>query len=274
VLGFKSSTSHGKRVITASLLVLLLFSCLIFGGTVLFLLLVWVGFSLGNREFFYLLYEKPPARILWLHWFIGTLALGGAYFKGPNGLFLALILGGIFCFIQLMVSFPDQKPFFDYLGKQIFALWYLPLYLPFMILIRKETQGTNWLFFLLAVNYAGDTAAYYVGRTWGRHKLAPLISPRKTIEGSFGGLAANLLIAWIFQATLFSSFPRLAMIGLGLLIGLVSQLGDLLESMFKRTVRAKDSGFIFPGHGGFLDRVDSLLLAAPLVYFFIIFFPR
>jgi phosphatidate cytidylyltransferase len=274
VLGFQSPTSHGKRVITASLIIPLLFSCLYFGGPVLFLILVWAGFFLGNREFFYLLYEKPPAHILWLHWFIGTLTLGGAYFIGPNGLFLALVLGTIFCFIQLMVSFPNQKPFFDSLGKQIFALWYLPLYLPFFILIRKEGHGVNWLFFLLAVNYAGDTAAYYVGRTWGRHKLAPLISPRKTIEGSLGGLAANLLVAWIFQETLFSQYPRVYMIGLGLLIGVVSQLGDLLESMFKRTVRVKDSGSLFPGHGGFLDRVDSLLLPAPLVYFFIVFFQK
>lgn len=271
-MGFKPSTSHGQRLLTASLIIPLLFGCLFFGGPVLFVILLWVCFSLGNREFFYLVYERPRASILWLHWFVGTMALAGAYFKGIDGLFLALILGSVLCFVQFLISFPNQKPFFDSLGKQVFALWYLPLYLPFFILIREKPQGIYWVFFLLAVNYAGDTAAFYVGRTWGRHRLAPLVSPQKTVEGSLGGLAANVLIAWVFQVTLFSSYPELQVIGLGLVIGLVSQLGDLLESMFKRAVRVKDSGSLFPGHGGFLDRVDSLLLPAPLVYFFIVFF--
>ncbi len=154
----------------------------------------------------------------------------------------------------------------------MFALWYLPLFIPFFILIRMEPQGLNWIFFLLAVNYAGDTGAYYMGRTLGRHKLAPMVSPQKTIEGSLGGLAANILVAWIFQMTLFSSHSFLQMASLGLTIGVVSQVGDLLESMFKRTARVKDSGSIFPGHGGLLDRMDSLLLPAPVVYFFIKFF--
>ncbi|MBI5602081.1 MAG: phosphatidate cytidylyltransferase [Deltaproteobacteria bacterium] len=271
-MGLKPSPSHGKRLITASLIIPLLFLALYFGGPVLFIFLVWAGFSLGNREWFYLIYQKPSGFILWLHWFLGSLALWGAYFKGIDGLFLALILGALFCFIYMIVTFPNQKPFFDSLGKQIFALWYLPLYLPFFVLIRKESHGLNWVFFLLAVNYAGDTAAYYVGRTWGRHKLAPLISPQKTIEGSLGGLTANILLAWIFQVTLFPQYPQLQIIGLGLLLGMVSQLGDLLESMFKRTVRVKDSGSLFPGHGGFLDRADSVLLPAPLVYFFVRFF--
>jgi phosphatidate cytidylyltransferase len=154
----------------------------------------------------------------------------------------------------------------------MFALWYLPLLFPFFILIRMNPQGLNWIFFLLVVNYAGDTGAYYVGRTLGRHKLAPLVSPQKTIEGSLGGVAANLLVTWIFQETLFSDYPFMPMASLGLAIGIVSQVGDLLESMFKRTARVKDSGSLFPGHGGLLDRMDSLLLAAPVVYFFIKFY--
>ena len=234
--------------------------------------MAWAGFSLGNREFLHLMHEKPAVFDLWFYWLIGTLALWAAYFKGLEGLFMALILGSIFSFIRWIPSFSKQFRFYESMGKQIFALWYLPLFFPFFILIRKDLQGLYWIFFLLVVNSAGDIGAYYVGRGLGRHKLAPLISPQKTIEGSVGGLAANLLTAWIFQQTLFSCYSLLQMVSLGLTIGIVSQVGDLLESMFKRTARVKDSGSLFPGHGGFLDRVDSLLLPAPVVYFFIKFF--
>jgi phosphatidate cytidylyltransferase len=123
----------------------------------------------------------------------------------------------------------------------------------------------------LAVNYAGDTGAYYVGRGLGRHKLAALISPQKTVEGSLGGLAANVLVAWGFQEIFFSQYTRLPILLLGLTIGVVSQVGDLLESILKRIARVKDSSSILPGHGGFLDRVDSLLLPTPVVYFFMVF---
>jgi phosphatidate cytidylyltransferase len=273
-LDFKPVTSHGKRLITASVIIPLLFLYLYWGGIILFVILVWACFLLGNREFLYLLYHKPPPAILGLNWFFGTLTLGGAYFRGVEGLLAALILGSILGVFQLIFSFPNQKPFFDYLGKQVFALWYLPLYLPFFILIRMQNQGIYWIFFLLAVNYAGDSAAFYVGRSWGRHKLAPMVSPQKTIEGSLGGLTANVLIALIFERTLFPQIPWFLLAGLGLIIGLVSQLGDLLESIFKRTARIKDSGSLFPGHGGLLDRIDSLVLPAPLLYFFIIFFQQ
>ena len=270
-MNFKLSTPHAKRIITAVLIIPLLFVLLYWGGSVGLVLLVWAAFSLGNREFLHLLWEKSMGFDSWFFWLIGTLALWGAYFQGIEGLFMALILGSIFSFIRWIPSFQNHHRFFEFMGKQVVTLWYLPLFLPFFVLIRMDPRGLDWIFFLLTVNYAGDTGAFYVGRTLGRHKLAPMISPQKTIEGSVGGLAANILVTWIFQMTLFPRYSLLRMIALGLAIGVVSQVGDLLESMFKRIARVKDSGSLFPGHGGFLDRLDSLLLPAPLVYFFIVF---
>lgn len=270
-MSLKPSTTHTQRIITAGVLIPLLFVALYWGGPVIFLLLVWAAFLLGNWEFIHLINEKPAGFDLWFFWLIGTLALGGAWSRGVEGLVMALILGSLLTFIRWIPLFPHQNRFFEFIGKQMFALWYLPLLFPFFLLIRMNPQGLNWIFFLLAVNYAGDTGAYYVGRTLGRHKLAPMISPQKTIEGSLGGLAANLLAAWIFQASLFSSYSFIPLASLGLAIGVVSQTGDLLESMFKRTARVKDSGSLFPGHGGLLDRMDSLLPAAPVVYFYIKF---
>lgn len=271
-MSIKPATSHTQRILTAGLIIPLLFSALYWGGPFIFLLLVWAAFSLGNREFLHLIYEKPAGLDLGFFWLIGTLSLGGAWSKGVEGLFMALILGLLLSFIRWIPLFPNQNRFFESMGKQMIALWYLPLFFPFFILIRMNPQGLNWIFFLLAVTYAGDTGAYYVGRTFGRHKLAPMVSPQKTIEGSLGGLAANILVTWIFQGTLFSTYSFVSMASLGLAIGVVSQVGDLLESMFKRTARVKDSGSLFPGHGGLLDRMDSLLLAAPVVYFFMKFY--
>jgi phosphatidate cytidylyltransferase len=270
-LGLKSPTSHAQRILTAALLIPLLFATIYWGGILIFVLLVWGGFSLGNREFLYLIYQKPAAFDLWFFWLIGTLAVWVAYFSGVEALFLALILGLILSAARWIIHFSKEHRFFESMGKQVVALWYLPLLFPFFILIRMDPQGLNWIFFLLAVNYAGDSAAYYAGRTLGRHKLAPRISPQKTIEGSLGGVAANLLVTFIFHRILFIRYPFLHLATLGLTIGLVSQVGDLLESMFKRTAGVKDSGIIFPGHGGLLDRIDSLLLPAPIVYFFVKF---
>jgi phosphatidate cytidylyltransferase len=270
-LDLKPRTSHGKRFITAALLIPFLIIYLYWGGPLLFVFLVWAGFSLGTQEIFRLIHPGASKLLLIFHWLLGSLAVWGAYWKGLEGLILALMLGFILLILSLILSFPNQKPFFDHLGRQIITQWYLPQFMPFFILIRLESRGLFWFFFLMAVNYAGDTGAFYVGRTWGRHKLAPQVSPKKTIEGSLGGLAANVLVALIFQQTLFKEQSWAVMAILGLITGLVSQMGDLLESLLKRSARIKDSGSLFPGHGGILDRMDSLLLPAPLLYFFMVY---
>jgi len=260
-----------KRFLTASILIPFIFIYLYWGGSRLFFLLVWGGFLLGAWEYLRLTRPRPYAGFLFLHWLAGTLILSGAFWQGLEGFLAALVIAIILFVIQAAFIFPPGLPFFEFLGKQFLGIWYLPFFLSFIILIRSQDQGLIWIFFLLAVTYAGDSAAFFVGRTWGRHKLVPQISPHKTLEGALGGLAANGVTAWIFQQTLFAHFSLFQLLSLALFLGAASQLGDLFESMIKRSVRAKDSGAIFPGHGGFLDRVDSLLLPLPLLYFYIRF---
>ena len=199
-----SLSSHTRRLITAAALIPFLFAYIFWSGSLLFALLIWIGLWLGTYEYLKLTGIERFFRQLGLQGALGTLALGGAYIRGLEGLFAALIFNFFILAIYLVLTFNEPGLFFDRLGKQLFALWYLPLFLPFFILLRSGPQGRTWIFFLLAVNYAGDTAAYYAGRTLGRHKLAPAVSPKKTVEGSLGGLAANLLMAWIFQQTLFT----------------------------------------------------------------------
>lgn len=129
-----------------------------------------------------------------------------------------------------------------------------------------EPHGSDLLFFLLLVVWAGDALAYYTGRKFGKTKLLPRVSPKKTVEGLLGGVAGSLIAAAIIQLTFFGEFPLLhALICAGLL-SLSGVVGDLAESAWKRSAEIKDSGTIIPGHGGVLDRIDSILFTAPVLY--------
>lgn len=134
-----------------------------------------------------------------------------------------------------------------------------------------QVGGLKALLYLLAIVWSGDTAAYFAGKAWGRRKLAPERSPNKTIEGAVAGLVASIFLAFMFRpmiADLVNFWPILFFIGL--FCGASAQVGDLFESSLKRFSEVKDSGGIFPGHGGFLDRVDGVMFATP-VFWFILF---
>jgi len=135
--------------------------------------------------------------------------------------------------------------------------------------LRELPNGHAWVFFLFLVVMLGDSTAYGVGRMWGKHKLIPHISPGKTVEGSLGAYLGNLSAAigswlWFLPDRAFGELLFLA-----LSIGSVAQVGDLCESALKRACGAKDSGHIFPGHGGILDRVGSLLFPAAMLCYYI-----
>ncbi len=130
--------------------------------------------------------------------------------------------------------------------------------------IFGEPEGYQRILFLLAVVWAGDTAAFIVGRLLGRRPLAPRISPNKTVEGGVAGLVAAGLVAAGLNTWIGVDLP--VAIAVGLIVGVFAQIGDLAESLAKRAADVKDSGTLFPGHGGLLDRVDSLIFAAPALY--------
>ena len=121
---------------------------------------------------------------------------------------------------------------------------------------------------VLAIVFAGDISALYVGSAFGRHKLSPAVSPGKTIEGSLGGLAANLGVGCLIKLFFLPALNWPQTLLFCLMIGAAGQLGDLFESVLKRSSQVKDSGGLLPGHGGILDRIDALLFAAPIAYLF------
>jgi phosphatidate cytidylyltransferase len=128
------------------------------------------------------------------------------------------------------------------------------------------TDGAKLVFFLLLVVWLGDSGAYYFGRTFGRHKLSPRISPKKTVEGLIGGIAASVVTALIIHFTFFQKFPLLHVIIAAVILSIAGVIGDLAESMWKRSASVKDSGTLLPGHGGFLDRFDSIFYTTPILY--------
>ncbi|MCK4986755.1 MAG: phosphatidate cytidylyltransferase, partial [Desulfobacterales bacterium] len=168
-----------------------------------------------------------------------------------------------------LFQFKTDQTVLDVVIKQLQGIIYIPVLLSFLVLIREGSSGMIWVFVLLAVIFAGDTGAYYVGSYLGRHKLSPAVSPGKTIEGSIGGLAVNLVLGGVGKYFFLSGLPWGLSLLFFLTVGIAGQVGDLFESELKRSSGIKDSGGILPGHGGILDRIDALLFASPVAYIFI-----
>ncbi|MFN8640765.1 MAG: phosphatidate cytidylyltransferase [Candidatus Binatia bacterium] len=150
------------------------------------------------------------------------------------------------------------------------GLLYGGFMLPHFYWLRQLPEGAAWVTFVIAIGMAGDTGGYFVGHAIGRHKLAPHLSPGKTIEGALGIVAASLVCAALAKLILFPQHRWMEMFALAAIMSVVGQFGDLAESVMKRAFGAKESGALFPGHGGVLDRIDSLLFPVALVYYYLV----
>jgi phosphatidate cytidylyltransferase len=185
----------------------------------------------------------------------------------PLGLFLfsGLLLTGIY-FLAVSRSVETAVQTTESLAVTVFGAVYIGFTLNFFIPLREEF-GVFFIYFFLAVIFLGDTGAFFVGKAIGRHKMTPIASPHKTWEGAIGGLLTAGLSAWAAQAIFLPAASPFWAIGSGLAVSAIAQVSDPLESLFKRAAGVKDSSNALPGHGGFLDRVDSLILAVPFFYF-------
>jgi phosphatidate cytidylyltransferase len=142
-------------------------------------------------------------------------------------------------------------------------LCFIPLYIP---KIYESAHGTEWVVLFLFIVFSGDTGAYFAGMKFGKHKLYPTISPKKTVEGAIGGIASGMLITLFSKLVFFKSLHWSSIVIFPLFVGSVAQVGDLCESFLKRSFDCKDSGSILPGHGGFLDRFDGVVFSIPVMY--------
>ncbi len=150
----------------------------------------------------------------------------------------------------------------------LFGICYVNWLLGYGFWLRDLPGGTDWVLLLVLVTWLGEAAAYVVGSALGRTKLAPVISPRKTVEGAAAQLAVSVLAAVVAQIWFFAEIRLGRAVVAGVVLGVVGQFGDLVESALKRSVGTKDTGSLIPGHGGLLDRLDSLLFNTPALFFY------
>jgi phosphatidate cytidylyltransferase len=183
---------------------------------------------------------------------------------------------GVALFACILLASVYFLPFFNNLERlpfypgsiaiTLFGALYISFTLNYFYPLRVE-RGPYYLYFLFAIIFMGDSGAYFIGKLIGRHKLAAIASPNKTWEGSFGGILFACAGALAGQQLLLRDIPIWKALLLGVLVHTVAQISDPLESLFKRAVGVKDSSNMLPGHGGILDRIDSLILATPFFYY-------
>jgi phosphatidate cytidylyltransferase len=261
---------HLKRWITG-LVALPFLVFIIYKGGVIFATVISIVSLLSLWEYFRIVLgteEKILIGIPLLAFITGPLIIWTMYGKVFNLTLGLLVMNLIVSGLVSLTQFKSNPRVIETIKSQLQGIIYVPLFLSFLVLIRNGTEGMLWIALLLCLIFAGDISAYYFGSYLGRHKLAPAVSPGKTIEGSIGGLAANLAVGSLFKSLFFPGMPWITGIIFFLIVGIMGQAGDLFESELKRVSNIKDSGGLLPGHGGFLDRIDALLFAAPVVYFF------
>jgi phosphatidate cytidylyltransferase len=185
---------------------------------------------------------------------------------GITGLNFALFASFFAALSLMMLTSPLDGDQIGHIALLLFAWLYLPYFLSFVILIGGAPQGRYWILFLLVVIVAGDAGAYHTGLRIGRHKLYPAVSPKKTIEGAVGGFLASVVAGSIIGLILLRNTPLSRLVLFSLAVAATGQVGDLIESMIKRISGKKDSGALLPGHGGVLDRLDSLIFAFPVLW--------
>jgi phosphatidate cytidylyltransferase len=208
--------------------------------------------------------------------YIAGLAIAACFGSGKVEWIVAVISALVIASLSFALTRPDEiKNALISVSATVFGVVYVALLAGFLIgvrMIQDTSQTTKLAPKLLTMFFAmvmmTDTGAYYTGRSLGKNKLAPRISPGKTIEGFIGGLLAAIAAGPLCKYAFFPELNLAHSLILGAVIGLLGPLGDLAESMLKRGSEVKDSGTLLPGHGGMLDRVDSILFCAPLLYFY------
>ena len=268
------------RILTAIVFLPILFATIWHPNPLFFAGLATVAILLGMNEFCTLASRNiisSGTRFLAIVVSAGICV--AAYFDNPvflGGMILFLIVGD---HILKLTREPDLPKMLLSSAAPVFGVVYVALLGGFIISLRVIVSpipdlASKLLTLFFIVVFAGDTLAYYTGRTLGRHKLAPRISPGKTIEGAIGGLAGNVAAGFIAHYTFFPELPLLHVVPLGIVMGVLGILGDLYESMLKRGAEVKDAGKLVPGHGGLLDRLDSMVFNAPLLYYYSHYFLR
>ena len=266
-----------KRVLTALVLAPLVLALVFLGPMWLITLVVAAVAMLAAWEFLALTEHRgaKPPKVLTL----GTIGLlFAANYRWPDE---TITFFGFFCVVLLVYctfSSPVERALSDATAS-VFAMFYLGLTLIPLPMLRAASNGPSLLAFLFLTVWAGDTVAMYAGRAFGKRKMAPNLSPNKTWAGAIGSVVgavaitaillglSSYLAQWDSVKLSFADAPTWYWLVLAVIVNVAAQIGDLAESALKRSAGVKDSGTLLPGHGGVLDRIDALLLAAPVLWY-------
>lgn len=212
--------------------------------------------------------ESLRGHLLWMGFGVACVWAGVAFRPAVLPVLLPLVLVGTMGFVTLR---PGERldDAADRVSRMVLGIAWVSL-ITVLIPLRDLPQGEWWVFLALAVSWMGDTGAYFAGRFFGRAKLHPLVSPKKTWAGFWGGIASSALGVLLLREVVFTDLSLLDAVVLGGVGSAMGVLGDLSESLLKRAFGVKDSGWIMPGHGGLLDRIDSVLFVAPFIYGYLV----
>lgn len=210
--------------------------------------------------------DRHPERLTALC--LGTLLTLIVSFASSAVVLASLVLLTLFWAVWFLFRFKDLTTVVSQYALVLLGLIYVPVLLGHMVLLHALDHGKAWIFFVMFLVMTSDSTAYFSGIRFGKRKLYPAISPNKSVEGAIGGLLGGVVASLVVRAWFFPALGLFDAVFLGIALGAASQVGDLFESMLKRSFDVKDSGSIIPGHGGILDRLDSLLFAYPLAYYY------
>jgi len=261
------SHSHRQRWFTGIVIGLPVLACIAVGPPWSSYLLVSIATAIGLWELHSLLFQTPlSSKWRAVSFAAGLLMPLGTFLWGITGLNIALFVSFFAALSIMMISTPIDRNEIERIALLSFSWLYLPYLISFALLIASAAQGRFWILFVLAVIVSGDAGAYHVGMRIGRHKLYPIVSPNKSIEGAIAGFISSLIAAWIIGSIFLRDVPLGRVLLCSLAVACAGQIGDLIESMLKRNFGKKDSSNLLPGHGGILDRLDSLLFAFPVMW--------
>lgn len=257
------NTQIRSRVITATVGIPLLILIIAWSQPGYFALLVFLVTVIALCEYFLIVFrDRVKERVFGI--ILGVLVSLGVIFPVSlePGMWLGLVVVLAFSTYLFFDGKLEQR--YQHLGWTLLGTLYIGYLVPYLILLYRSHEGREWVFFVLLVIMSGDTAAYFVGSSLGKHKLYPEVSPGKTVEGAVASVAASLVVGVLGGIILLPAISWVESLLLSLVLSVLGQAGDLFESWIKRVFSVKDSGHLLPGHGGLLDRMDSLIF--PVVF--------
>ncbi len=255
-----------ERIVSGVIGLLIIVPAMVWGGELAAEIIIGVAMIIGVDELTRMaLPERHKSAFVSL-----SLVSLGVYVQllwGPQNLNLGVLaMGALWLMLHALFVERETGKAADTAMRLLGGLIYLPVLFSFIAQVRRFESGLTWVFLLLAVTWLGDTGAYFAGRAFGKTKLFERVSPKKTWEGAVGGFFAAIGAACAVKAIGLPNLPWGHAIALGAILDVAGVVGDLVESMLKRSYNVKDSGWVMPGHGGILDRVDSLLFSAPVAW--------